>query len=218
MKKYCILKSDLEQIKKLVYNQNQEWCGSLDIINNDSEMYDDLKEFCENKNCEEFYLLRIDKLEEGIDVDLNTHFPRKFCGNSGETRIKFHTHPLSELSYPSFEDITRVMNNDLDVSIIATRYGIYILKPPNYDDVVSHFKNKFSKHKDHFKQYKDWMDKDPLFHLYTLEYNKGFNRSREIFPTEIANSEERYIQDIMNAISRESEITIKFYSWDKIIL
>ena len=66
---------------------------------------------------------------------LNT---RQYIANPTRCADNFHTHPNFEI-WPSFEDIMRVINHEMRLSVILTKMGCWILKNnPSTSHYVNH--------------------------------------------------------------------------------
>lgn len=100
-----------------VFNERSERCGSLNY---------------------ESHQLKLNQgtLQKGQFT--NDPIPRGYCDFKGYTPVIFHTHPLNVLSYPSVEDIIKVIINrdEIKYSLIPSKWGIWIVKNiyNDYDD------------------------------------------------------------------------------------
>jgi len=114
-----------------------------------------------------------------------------------------HTHPYTTRSYPSLEDILKVIKHKLliDVSIISTRWGIWTLVN----------KNKNFKESDiNINKINEYINK-----LGYLENSLGYKENiyvKDISPY-LTN-----IKDICNKLSKYSFLHIKFVEWNRLQL
>ena len=78
--------------------------------------------------------LKKDKFSNYLKLDeqenVSTDFTRKSCKTRRHKKMIYHTHPFASKSYPSIEDIFKIIkmkNKIIKVSIIFTRWGIWQL-------------------------------------------------------------------------------------------
>jgi proteasome lid subunit RPN8/RPN11 len=83
---------------------------------------------------------RIDNyLELDEQKNITTDLSRKNCQLKKIKRMIYHTHPLTSKSYPSVEDVLKIVklkNKIIKVSIIFTRWGIWELHCDNKSDNI----------------------------------------------------------------------------------
>ncbi len=107
--------STIREMKYLVYNKRVETCANID-----------------QKSLE----INPDSIQEGEDEN-----ERGMCLYKYYTSIIFHTHPAIYYSYPSVEDIVKVIKNKKIIyhSLIATKWGIWKIsvddKGPQQDTI-----------------------------------------------------------------------------------
>ena len=69
-------------------------------------------------------------LELDEQENISTDYTRNSCKTKGNRKMIYHTHPFVSKSYPSIEDILKIIklkNKIIKVSIIFTRWGIWEL-------------------------------------------------------------------------------------------
>lgn len=125
----------------------------------------------------------------------------------------FHSHPTKSRSYPSNEDIIKLFRHQyIKLSVIATRWGIYVIKSSDNSKV---FSNKYSNlsRDEQYKIYKE------LIGVYInkigkIELKKDYNKGIYCF---ILNEEDiNYLNRQLNEISKISGLEIKFCPWTKL--
>jgi len=193
MKKYCLLEGVVRYLYNSVYTQELERCGILYEV--------------ENKNG--IIYLEYDPKKENIGEKVDS---RQRC-DSEDYHYIVHTHPKSEYSYPSLEDIWRLVTEPaIKLSVIATTWGIYTLKQ----------KEKFKGHdwlndlKAHnYEQgFKDWL-KGILKDIGNLQYRK---RRRDIEEHILTPVEYMDVNLFLSYINKKMDIEIMLYPWQYIQL
>jgi hypothetical protein len=112
---YYISTDNLEGIYAELEDRDYEICGFL-------------KSNRENK------YLELDEQE-----NISTDFTRKSC-QTKKYKMIYHTHPLSSKSYPSSEDIFKIVklkNKIIKISVIFTRWGIWELYCNKKSDIIT---------------------------------------------------------------------------------
>jgi len=112
---YYISTDNLESIYAELEDRDYEICGFL-------------KSNRENK------YLELDEQE-----NISTDFTRKSC-QTRKYKMIYHTHPLSSKSYPSSEDIFKIVklkNKIIKISVIFTRWGIWELYCNKKSDIIT---------------------------------------------------------------------------------
>lgn len=190
--KYRIEKETLERFKNYVYNtelQDREVCVTL-------IKYDD----------EKGKTLYIDESSISIGTT-KKETGRGSCNwkENYQNVYLFHSHPVISRSYPSTEDIIKVIKHaKIMISIVATRWGLYIIKPTENSWKIAHHWND-----DVYKKYFKRVDQE-LSYIYELENKLGYKNN--LYP-QISILEENKIKTILERIQRLAYIDIKFCSW-----
>jgi len=191
MKKYCLLRGVVEQLYKMVYTHTLERCSILYVVN--------------NKNGIDY--LEYDPSKEKIGTKENG---RQRCDSEDYHHI-VHTHPISEYSYPSLEDIWKLVKEPaIKLSVIATTWGIYTLKQKEKFkglDWINDLKaNNFE------QGFKDWLN-GVLDDIGRLQDKK---RSKNINDYILTPVEYQDVNLFLTNISNQMDIEIRLYSWDSI--
>ena len=189
MKKYCLLEGVIRYLYNMVYTQELERCSVLYEV--------------ENKNGIIYLEYDPEKEQIGVKVD-----GRQRCDSDDYHHI-VHTHPKSEYSYPSLEDIWRLVTEPaIKLSVIATTWGIYTLKQ----------KEKFKGHDwlndlkaNNYEQgFKDWLN-GILDDIGKLQDKK---RSTNVLtPVEYTD-----VNLFLSYINKKMDIEIVLYPWQYIQL
>jgi len=176
-----------------------------------SQMKDDVfnkpVEICAFLNKDEIKILTIDKKSitlgtsksEGKRASCN--YMEKYRGN-----YIYHSHPKESRSYPSSEDIIKVLKSDkLMFSIIATRWGEYIIKQTNKYQLEASLwsENKQQKYKEQITRYID--------RIGIMENDKGY---KEGIYDDLYQDEEESIHKVLKKIVDLTNLRIKFCSWN----
>ena len=191
MKNYCLLKGVVDYLKYLVYTQELERCSILDEVNyKNGIIYLDYNPHKENI---------------GFKVD-----GRQGC-DSEDYHFIVHTHPISEYSYPSVEDIWRIVKEpSIKLSVIATAWGIYTLKQKEKFrglDWINDLRDK--KYEQGFK---DWL-KGILDDIGKLQDRK---KKRDINDNTLTQVEYIDVNLFLSYINIKMDIEIKLYPWKTI--
>ncbi len=202
-----ILENEMLQIMRdHVFKGKEEYCAYLKIL----PKYDtyDIKF--------DAYTLTMGKTIKG----------RKTCDNVGtNTTYLYHSHPIMSRSYPSTEDVMKLVKHprSYKVSIIATRWGIYTLKNTfksiadnkNIDEyLLSRYEEEIS---------------NILQEIGRMENNKGFVSHRKLTPetmkgehrvkhykTFLLPNELKLIRDQLHKIYRLTSIKLSFCPWNEL--
>jgi hypothetical protein len=78
------------------------------------------------------YVNKYEPIRGTIVIDKETGKKRNTCQHVEYDRVIWHSHPYTAKSYPSAEDVIKIMKNNIYISIIFTRWGIWQL---HYDKV-----------------------------------------------------------------------------------
>ena len=195
MKKYCLLKSVLDYLHQTVYTQELERCGILFVAY--------------TKDGIDYLEYEPSKEQIGVKVD-----GRQRCDSDDYYHI-VHTHPKSEYSYPSIEDIWRLVTEPaIKLSVIATTWGIYTLKQ----------KEKFKDHdwlndlKAHKEGYEEEFKKDLQKYIDNMGILQDRKRARSINEHLLTPVECQDVKLFLTNISNRLDIEIKVYPWQYIQL
>lgn len=186
---YCLSNNDVNTLQAYVFVQKIEACGSLEDINNVNGVIE----------------LKIDdsSIVQGKSVLVNGQL-RDICFHPPTDYI-FHTHSYNLLSYPSIEDITRIIDEEIiKVSIIATRWGIYVIKR-----LKEGFK-EYLKNTNTYEGYCDWV-KITLDEFGRYEVWNGYPNK---FPTVDMSLVKRQLNNLNDS---SKYLYYSFYKWDDII-
>lgn len=185
--KYILDFKTLEQMKSDVFNKPVEVCALL--------AEDDIKVLTiDNKTI----TLGVGKQER---QRASCSYTREYKGN-----YIYHSHPNESRSYPSSEDIVKVLKTDkLRFSIIATRWGVYIIKPTNKShEIASMWSDR--KQKYYMDKIKKYIDKIGI-----MENDKGYKEGTydDIYPDE----EELVVEKNLEKIRKITFLRLKFCTW-----
>ena len=116
-----ITSETIEKFKEFVFKGDKEICANL------------RKESDTNNNLKLYYIT------EGTTVEYAPGKTRGMCVHDKITSVIFHTHPITSYSYPSVEDILRVVREHGRIvrSIIATKWGVWDIKNTEKSNVYS---------------------------------------------------------------------------------
>uniref|UniRef100_A0A6C0HD88 Uncharacterized protein n=1 Tax=viral metagenome TaxID=1070528 RepID=A0A6C0HD88_9ZZZZ len=196
-KEYILSKDTLNTIYEHVFESETELCSYLEL-----------------KSGKELKII-VDLLQEG---DVTTG--RKTCKNKGKSSgFLYHSHPFSSRSYPSTEDIVKVLKYDFKVSIIATRWGIYTIKNPIKqkikEDEVDYYLKKILKNVDVIGRMEN--KKGFLAEKYlNPEDFKGDFHSKYYIKT-LTDDEIKIIRDELENIHRFTKLTLNFCPWSYLL-
>jgi hypothetical protein len=187
--KYMIEPNTLEKMKNFITEEKDELCFILDKVEES-----DKKILRLNLNS----MSRGTRKEEGKRASCN--FSNKY-----PNVYLFHTHPFLSRSYPSMDDVIKVLKSKIImVSVIATRLGIYTIKPTSKSRKIAY--NWTDKLRDKFS-------KDILRivdEIGIIENDIGYKTGN----LRLLNStEEKEINDIILLLENVSQMEIKFCSW-----
>jgi hypothetical protein len=186
--KYILDFKTLESMKQDVYNTPVEKCAFL--------QKDDLR------------ILTIDKNTITLGTS-KKEGERAYCSYMKNVRgnYLYHSHPKESRSYPSSEDILKVLKSDkLMFSIIATRWGVYIIKPTDKSQFIAQSWNENKN-----KYYKEKIDRC-LSKIGFMENDKGY---KEQVYDDIYQDEEEVIHKNLKKITGITYLRLKFCSWNE---
>jgi hypothetical protein len=192
-KKYKIDRETFSQLYEYVFTEQFEMCGQL-------------KKNQENE-------LKINNIESGNMRADKSGDMRHSCQASNIDNLPyyFHTHPFESRSYPSSEDILKLLKrpHKYIVSIIATRWGIYILRQSEQS-----LKNPLKDETNQITTKKKISD--IIRWIGQIENNKGYknnNYERELTTVEL-NEINKNITNLINL----TYLKIKFCTWSSLDL
>jgi len=181
---YCLSKDDIEILQAYVFTQELEVCGYFDVVDNILGTQE--------------LTISHESIKEGIKYE-----DRQACF-SLQTEYMFHTHPPSQMSHPSIEDAKLIIERNIKVSVIATRWGIYTIKKKNKDFL------KNLKSSGNYKEYIRFIE-DVLNNF--TNYQLAFGH-----PKVLIGLSEPMMVDMLNRInSAEKDLQISFHKWDDLI-
>lgn len=166
---------DLRFYKKLL-THDYEICGNFDNINGDLVVNKAL--------CQKGYAIK----------------GRTACHWKIISQYIWHTHPNNAKSYPSAEDVLKILKNPvIKISIIFTKWGIWILKCDKYFEIL----NNSSTYNHHLYRINEFGDN---IYYATLRGRKNKLSRHDI------NVINKYIINLQN---RYESLYITFIPWDK---
>lgn len=194
MKKYCLLKGVVDYLHNLVYTQALEKCSILYLAY--------------HKNGIDY--LEYDPAKENIGVKEDG---RQRCDSENYHHI-VHTHPLSEGSYPSVEDIWRLVEEPaIKLSVIATSWGIYTMKQKEKFKGMD-FLNNLKNHKPGYeKEFKTWIDVELREGIGKLQGRKISRNKNDHILTPVEYGD---VNLFLTNISKNLDIEIKLIPWQLI--
>jgi hypothetical protein len=188
---YRLSRDTFTQLHEYVFTDKFEICGHL-------------KKDGDNE-------LKINNSEQGNMIADEYGDMRESCKaiNINKSPYYFHTHPIISRSYPSSEDITNILKHPqkYEVSVIATRWGIYMLKKSFY--VLNNplkDKNKLKIMKKDISNIIRWIGK--------IENDKGFKQ--DIYEKRLTTIELNEINKYINELIKLTNISIKFCPWNEL--
>lgn len=128
----------------------------------------------------------------------------QFVGNP--TQFMYHSHPLTSRSYPSTEDVLKVLKKPGKylLSIISTRWGIYVIKHTRES-----LRQKIEEQD--LQKYKK-MISNTLSVIGFMENDKGYKQG--VYSSELKNDELNKINDVLHTIEMNTKLDVKFYKWN----
>ena len=193
--KYKMEQPLIDQMFDLVFKEEQEHCIIFSKHENRILKFSNKRRIGETK---------IENEEERASCN----FPPKDEGM--EHPYLFHSHPMKSRSYPSFEDVVKLLRHpEVYLSVIATRWGIYVLKTTAGSKKYAEKYSSLDK-KHQMKKYKEKFGKH-LRKIGHLENDKGFKEGNYLSLDE---SDIEYIKKKLSYISDETKLEIKFCPWN----
>ena len=132
---------------------------------------------------------------------------------NGDYPYIFHSHPMKSKSYPRNEDIIKLLRHpEIKLSIIATRWGIYIIKSTEKSKQFASNFSKFSRD-EQYEKYKN-IFREHINKIFKIEEKKGYYYKIYTF---VLNQEDiEYLNRKLSNISNISGLEIKFCPWTKL--
>jgi hypothetical protein len=196
MKKYCLLERVLQHLHYLVFNEKIERCSTLYAVN--------------IKNDVTYLEYEFNREQIGFKTE-----GRQRCDSENYHYI-VHTHPKSEYSYPSVEDIWRLVTEpSIKLSVIATTWGIYTLKQKENFKGMD-FLNNLKAYKPGYEhEFKHWLDVELHEGIGKLQDRK---KTRDINDHTLTPTQYMDVNLFLSNISKNLDIEIKLYPWQSIKL
>jgi hypothetical protein len=177
--KYYILKETYDVMYNHVMNEKTEYCSYLE--NNDNILY-----------------IKQSTLVKGGVETYDKDKIRGMCQYEGEpTSFIYHSHPVSSRSYPSTEDVIKVLKSPskYEASVIATRWGIYVIK---------HIRGLMTNEDEKFIS-------NNLATIGFMENDKGYKEN--VYSVGISEDELKKIEEVLKKIEEGTMLDMKFYRW-----
>lgn len=150
------------------------------------------------------------KQEEYKDDKGNLKYRAMCIFPSGMHPYLFHSHPIKSKSYPSNEDIIKLLRHDyIKISVIATRWGIYVIKPTDKSrEFALHYSklNRDDQYDEYKKIFGEYINK-----LVKIEIKKGYYKG--VYTSVLDRDDLDYLYRQLNEISNITGLEIKFCTW-----
>ncbi len=185
----CVDIDNIKLMKSFVFDEEQEYCINLE------KSY----KYIQGKGTI-IYSFKMDTLSKGIHVSYGDGKQRASCTYKIYSSVLFHSHPKLSRSYPSFEDIKKLRHDIIQISIIATRWGIYTIKKtsiklPDFDNIQPKLNGY-------------------LYKLQLLEDKTGYSRlNKETGKTYLEKEEIKELEFYLGKLSLHSGLKFNFYPW-----
>lgn len=193
---FCIDNENIELMKSFVFDEEQEFCINLEksykYINGKGTIV---------------YSFKTDTISKGIHVDLEDGRQRASCNYKMYSQVIFHSHPMLSRNYPSFEDIRKLRHDIIELSIIASRWGIYAIKKKDRHESRVLSQPKIDSVKDKINGY--------LYRLQEFENKLGYSRTNKQ-PGKLSLDKEdiKELEFYLNKLSSHTNLDFKFYPWN----
>jgi hypothetical protein len=187
--KYKIELSTLQQMKQYVFQEQEELCFIFERL---------------DINNEKTLRLNMNSISRGTAKQEDE---RALCNykEGFHHDYLFHSHPITSRSYPSMEDIRKVLkSNKIMVSVIATRWGLYSIKPTSDSRRIAHYWNQDN---DYYfsSQILSLVDK-----IGKMENRMGYKLGNFRYLT---HNEEEELNTYISLLVDLTKLEIKFCSW-----
>ncbi len=187
--KYMIEQNTLEKMKNFVTEEKDELCIILNKV---------------EESGKKILRLNLNSVSIGTRKEQGKRASCIFS-NKYPNIYLFHSHPFLSRSYPSMEDVIKVLKSKtIMVSIIATRWGIYTIK---------HTSNSIKIAQLWTDELRDKFSKDILNivdEIGIMENNIGYKSGNFRL---LNNTEEEKLNNIILRLENVSQMKIKFCSW-----
>jgi len=195
-KEYILKKDTLNEMYAHVFDSESELCSYLKINNKE-------------------LIIIIDSLRQG-EIENG----RRTCKNEGiSSGYLYHSHPFSSRSYPSAEDIIKVLTNNFKVSIIATRWGVYTIKNPIKNKIIEedeeYYKNRILEHVDRIGKMENKKGFVSERYLTSSDFIGDFH-SKYYIKT-LTDNEIELIRDELEKIHRFTKLIFTFCPWSNLL-
>ena len=184
----CVDNENIELMKGFVFDEEQEFCINLISSKRDGKTV---------------YSFNIDTISQGIHETLDDGRQRAACKYKQYSTVIFHSHPKLSRSYPSYEDIIKLRHEEIEISIIATRWGIYTIKKSSKSKDVNLLTETI---KSKIYGY--------LYRIQTLEDSTGYSRQNSLSGNLTLNqSQINELVFYLGKIGEHTKLYFKFYPW-----
>ncbi len=190
----CVSNEDIKTMFSYVYNDEEEICANLETIPGTQ-----ISSFIKRS------------IIKGSKELLDNEKTRAYCKYKFYNSVIFHSHPKTSRSYPSYEDIEKLKKHDeIEVSIVATRWGIYVIKRDIKDPLTpsglgakgdGSFKDTFMNNNKVEKYLK---------FIYKLENSTGFTR---VELGEFTPNIEKSLNTYIKKLGYYTGLKFSFYNW-----
>ena len=190
--KYKIEFETLQQMKKYVFEEKEEIClifDKIDILG------------------KKILSLNMDSLSRGKEKS-----ERAMCNykEGFHHDYLFHSHPILSRSYPSIEDIKKVLKSkSIMVSVVASRWGLYTIKPTLQSRTIAH------KWDEKASEYFSNQIRKVVDLIGIMENKIGYKNGNLRF---ITKDEEHELQKIISSLNKLTHLEIQFCSWTSLNL
>lgn len=195
--KYKMEQSLIDEMYDLVLREEQEHCI---IFSKDSNR---VLRFSKERRIGEFII------ENGKER-ASCKFPSK--NRNEEHPYLFHSHPRKIRSYPSLEDVVKLLRHpEVYLSVIATRWGIYVIKS-------NHLSKSFAERYSYLDRDSQMIKYKSEFgiHLDKIGHIENYKGFKDGVYTPVNEREVLYILEHLNEISKITGLEIKFCPWTKL--
>lgn len=127
----------------------------------------------------------------------------QYVGNP--TQYVYHSHPLTSRSYPSVEDVMKMLKRPkrYSLGVVATRWGIYVIRQTSKSTSQKIEENDIEKYKKTIS--------NSLSIIGFMENDKGYKQG--VYSSELKEDELNKINDVLHSIESKTNLDIKFYKW-----
>ena len=185
-----------------------EVCGNIRDVNGELDLdmvilatqlsqemkINNFHKFSKRQDYLDFIFNILDEKQKSKELISDQEKERQSCTNIKYSSIIFHTHPINSYSYPSIEDILKLIKHPdiIKTSVISTTWGIWILGNTAESIQITHDVNKLTQ----FLKYN------------TDQIGLGLGKKIELSKDDISLIDKR-IEKIQGA----TKLKIRFYTW-----